>query len=81
MIQAGGEILPSEIHKLINSVWNKEELFDHWKEAIILQIYKKSDNIDCSNRIYHELSLISTSYKFYPVPFSQPITVAAWSKA
>jgi hypothetical protein len=26
LIQAGGEILLSEIHKLINSVWNKEIL-------------------------------------------------------
>jgi hypothetical protein len=25
LIQAGGETLRSEIHKLINSVWNKEE--------------------------------------------------------
>jgi hypothetical protein len=28
LIQAGGKILLSEIHKLINSVWNKEELPD-----------------------------------------------------
>jgi hypothetical protein len=28
LIQAGGEILLSMIHKLINSVWNKEELSD-----------------------------------------------------
>jgi hypothetical protein len=28
LIQTGGEILLSEIHKLINSVWNKEELPD-----------------------------------------------------
>jgi hypothetical protein len=26
LIQAGGNILHSEIHKLINSIWNKEEL-------------------------------------------------------
>jgi hypothetical protein len=26
LIQAGGEILLSEIHKLISSIWNKEEL-------------------------------------------------------
>jgi hypothetical protein len=26
LIQAGGEILLSEIHKLFNSIWNKEEL-------------------------------------------------------
>jgi hypothetical protein len=35
LIQAGGEVLLSAIHKLINSVWNKEELPDQWKEAEI----------------------------------------------
>jgi hypothetical protein len=35
LIQAGGEILLSAIHKLINSVWNKEELPDQWKESIM----------------------------------------------
>jgi hypothetical protein len=43
MIQAGGEILLSVIHKLINSVWNKEELPDQWKESIIVPIHKKGD--------------------------------------
>jgi hypothetical protein len=33
LIQAGHEILQFEIHKLINSVWNKEELPDQWKES------------------------------------------------
>jgi hypothetical protein len=28
VISTGGETLLSAIHKLINSVWNKEELFD-----------------------------------------------------
>jgi hypothetical protein len=28
LIQAGGEILLSAIYKLINSVWNKEEMSD-----------------------------------------------------
>jgi hypothetical protein len=28
LIEAGGETLQSEIHKLINSIWNKEELSD-----------------------------------------------------
>jgi hypothetical protein len=35
LIQAGGEILLSVIHILINSVWNKEELPDQWKKSII----------------------------------------------
>jgi hypothetical protein len=32
LIQAGGKMLLSTIHKLINSIWNKEELTDQWKE-------------------------------------------------
>jgi hypothetical protein len=34
LIQAGGETLWSEIHKLINSILNKEELPGQWKEFI-----------------------------------------------
>jgi hypothetical protein len=34
LIQAGGETLLSMIPKLINSMWNKEELPDQWKESI-----------------------------------------------
>jgi hypothetical protein len=41
LIQAGGKTLLSQIHELINSVWNKEELSDQWKESIILPIHKK----------------------------------------
>jgi hypothetical protein len=33
LIEAGGEILHPEIHKLINSIWNKEKLLDQWKEC------------------------------------------------
>jgi hypothetical protein len=41
LIQGGGEILLSAIHKLINSVWIKEEFPDQWKESIIVPIHKK----------------------------------------
>jgi hypothetical protein len=43
LIQAGGETLWSEIHKLINSVWNKEELPDQWKESITISVHKKGN--------------------------------------
>jgi hypothetical protein len=36
LIQAGGEISLYAIHKLINSVCNREELPDQWKECIII---------------------------------------------
>jgi hypothetical protein len=54
--QAGGEILLSAIHKLINCVWNKEELPVQWKESIIVPIHKKGDKTDCNN--YRGISLL-----------------------
>jgi hypothetical protein len=49
LIKAGGETLYSEIHRLICSIWNKEELPQQWKEYIIVPIYKKGDKNDCNN--------------------------------
>jgi hypothetical protein len=36
LIKAGGEILCSEIHILIHSMWNKEELYQFIRRVIIL---------------------------------------------
>jgi hypothetical protein len=55
LIKAGGSKICSEIHKLIISVYNKEEFSDQWKESIIVPIYKKGDKTDCSN--YRGISL------------------------
>jgi hypothetical protein len=38
---AGGETLLSAINKLINSIWNEEELHDQWKESIKFEVNKK----------------------------------------
>jgi hypothetical protein len=48
LIQAVGKTLRSEVQKFINSIWNKEELPDQWKESIIVPIHKKGDKIDCT---------------------------------
>jgi hypothetical protein len=61
LIQAGGEILLSAIHKLNNSVWNNEAFLDQWNESIIVPVHKKSDKTDCNND--RGISLLSTSYK------------------
>jgi hypothetical protein len=39
LIQAGDSTLHSKIHQLINSIWDKEELMQQWKEFIIIPIY------------------------------------------
>jgi hypothetical protein len=61
LIQAVGEILRSKTHKLIKSIWNKEELPDQLKEPIIVPVHKKGDKTDCSN--YRGISLLPTTYK------------------
>jgi len=67
MIKAGGKTIRCEIHKLIISMWNKEELPEEWKESIIVPIYKQVDKTDCSNyRAYHFCHLRT---KFYPTSY------------
>jgi hypothetical protein len=61
LIQARGGTLVCLIRKLINCIWNKEELPDQWKESIIVSIHKKSDKTDCNN--YPWISLLSASHK------------------
>jgi hypothetical protein len=61
MIKAGGGTIRCAIHKLIISIWNKEELSEEWKESIIVPIYKKVDKTDCN--IYRGISLLPTTYK------------------
>jgi len=39
--KAGVGITCGEIHKLITSIWKKEELSEEWKESIIVPIHKK----------------------------------------
>jgi hypothetical protein len=39
----------SEIHKIIYSISNKEELHEEWKESIIVPIYQKGDKTGRSN--------------------------------
>jgi hypothetical protein len=61
MIKAGGRTIRCVIHKLIISIWNKEELPEEWKESIIVPIYKKGNKRDCNK--YRGISLLPSTYK------------------
>jgi hypothetical protein len=60
LIHAGCSTIRSEIHNLINSIWNKKELPEKWKELIIVPIYKKGDK-NYGN--YKGITLLPTTYK------------------
>jgi hypothetical protein len=55
------EPLHLEIHKLVNSIWNKEELPEKWKESVIMPIYRNGNETDCSN--HQDILMLLTSYK------------------
>ena len=60
LIKEGGRTIRYQIHKLIVSIWNKEELPEEWKESIV-PIYNKGDKTDCNN--YRGISPLPTMYK------------------
>jgi hypothetical protein len=69
LIQAGGEILLSVIHKLINSVWNKEELPDSGRSLLLYQFTKRVTKLTVIIIIgYHCYQL---HRKFYRMSSSQ----------
>jgi hypothetical protein len=61
LTQARGNTLRSDIHKLINSIRNEDELQQQWKEPFTVPIYKNGDKSDYSN--YIKTSLLPTIYK------------------
>jgi hypothetical protein len=62
LIQAGGETLVSVIHKLINSIWNKEEILDQRTVSITVPTRMKGDKTDCNNN--HGISLIQNFIEY-----------------
>lgn len=50
------------MNKLVNSIWDKEELLQ-WKESTISSIYKKCDETNCNNC---RSTLLSSTYKISP---------------
>jgi hypothetical protein len=59
MIEAGGETLYSEVHRLTCSVWNKEELPQQGRNLLLYQFIKRV--IRLTNN-YRGISLL-TAYK------------------
>ena len=72
-------MIQSGIHELMNSISNKEELSEEWKESIIVPVYKVGDKSACGN--YRSLSFLPTTYKILSnnllsrlTPYAEEIT-------
>jgi hypothetical protein len=61
LIEARRRTIRSEIHELIISSWNEEELPEDWMRSIILPIFTKVDKTEFSN--YRGISRLSITYK------------------
>jgi hypothetical protein len=68
LIQAGGEALLSAIRKLINSIWNKEELSAQWKESINVPVHKRVTKLNVIIIVVYHCYQLCT--KFYRISFS-----------
>ena len=69
LIKAEGRTARSEIYKFINSIWNKEELPEQWKESIFVPIYKKGVTSSCSE--YRGITFCPLRTKIYPTSCCQ----------
>lgn len=49
--------------RVINGIWNGEELSEEWKTGIIVPIYQKGKKDKAEN--YREISLLDSGYKIY----------------
>jgi hypothetical protein len=68
-IQAGCKILRSEIHRLVNTMWNKRDFFEQCKESVGVPINKRAIKlIVIINEAYHFYQL---HMKRYQISFSQ----------
>ena len=70
MIEAVGRTIRPEVHEITNSIWNKEEMPEEWKESINLPVFKNGDKTDCSN--HRGISLLPTKNKtLFNIPLSR----------
>jgi hypothetical protein len=73
LIKEGGRSLWKNIHQLIVSIWEKEEMSEEWQAAIICPIYKKGNKLECKN--YRGISLLNVTYKIFTNILAQGIKV------
>jgi len=63
IIRRGGNRLAEVLHDIITEAWNQSEVPQDWKDALLINIFKKGDRKICGN--YHGISLRSIPGKVF----------------
>ena len=61
MLKAAGSNTLKEITKVIQDIWQTEQIPEEWKTAVIHPLHKKGDKADVNN--YRGISLLPVTYK------------------
>ena len=61
VLKAGGEPVVEWIWRILQKVWNQEQIIDEWRTSIIVPLFKKGDAELCDN--YRGISLLSIPSK------------------
>ena len=62
-LKAGGSILSRWIHRVINKIWESEDIPEDWLRAIVVPLFKKGDKSICDN--WRGISLLSVVGKVF----------------
>jgi hypothetical protein len=73
MIKCGEEILNRRIYELICRIWENEEIPDRWRMGIVCPIFKKGDQLTCSN--YRGITLLDMVYKVFSSILNQRLKI------
>jgi len=60
-LKKGRPCLLNQLHKLINIIWEQEEIPESWRVSVLCPVFKKGDTMECEN--YRGISLLNTTYK------------------
>ncbi|KAL4113249.1 hypothetical protein QTP88_016908 [Uroleucon formosanum] len=60
-LKKGGPCLLDQLLKLINIIWEQEEIPESWRVSVLCPVFKKGDIMECEN--YRGISLLNTTYK------------------
>jgi sorting nexin-29 len=63
LLKEGNTALIEKIHIIMERAWKMGKILQEWEEGIICSIFKKGDQLECSN--YRGITLLNTAYKIF----------------